>query len=55
LQGASPGDQSAPSPPEKLLEDLFIAGKLSSPDSDEPSELGLLHQLLMALLLQKKE
>jgi hypothetical protein len=55
LQGATPGKQHAPNPPEEVLEDPFIAGELSSPGPDEPGLLGLPQHLPMALLLKKQE
>jgi hypothetical protein len=55
LQGTSPAKQSAPNPPEQLLEDPFGAFRFTSPHSDEPTLLSLPHQLLMTLLLQKEE
>jgi len=55
LQGASPGKQRAPNPPEEVLEDAFGAFRLSSPGPHEPSKLGLPYQLLIAFLLKKQD
>jgi len=52
LQGASPAKQRSPNPPEEVLEDPFVAGRLSPPHPDEQGMLGLPQHLPLALLLK---